>query len=256
MDNNLIKLGLTGNEAKVYMAVLQLGQSDASGIARLAGVKRPTTYLALENLAKQGLVSEITDQKEKIFKAEDPDRLVRLTRKMRRKVIEAETDLEKLLPGLKAIQKKLVEPPKMTFYQGLEGIRTIAEEASGYPQSWYYFGPIKGWIEALSEDTVNELVLDTRQMRVQAGRPTAYLITDEMYKNIKLFRKQDLAIRQAKIFPNMQNTKSSLFIFGRKLAVISLGSVPFGAIIESEEVAELVKMMFLIIWKSLPGETL
>ncbi len=249
-----MKLGLSENEARVYVAVLQLGQSDAAGVARLAEVKRPTTYLALENLVKQGLVSEVANQKRKIFKAEDLDRLTKLTRKMRHKVIEAEIELEQLLPGLRAIQKKLIRPPKVTFYQGIEGVKIIAEEVPGHPEPWYYFGPIKGWVDALSETKIEELIIETREARIKAGRPTAYMITDEAYKGIKLFQKNESAARQVKILSNMQNTKSSLMIYGHKLAIISLGAVPFAAVIESEEVAELVKMMFGIIWKSLPEQ--
>lgn len=64
------KLGLTEHESKVYLAALSLGPSSASQIAEQTGIKRPTVYLALENLAKQGLMSENLAGKKRLFEAE------------------------------------------------------------------------------------------------------------------------------------------------------------------------------------------
>ncbi len=254
MNNELTKLGLSDNEAKVYVALLALGESDAAGIAKQAQVKRPTTYLALEHLIEQGLVSEVLGQKEKIFKAEEPDRLTKLTKKMRRQVIDAEIQLETLLPGLKAIQKKLIEAPKVSFYNGVEGIKSIAEEASSYPEPWYYFGSVEGWLKALSDGGMQEFILETRDLRKKVGQPTAYMITDAGYNKIKLFQKNEPAIRQVRILPQIIKTKSAFVLFGKKLAVVNIGETPFAAVIESAEIAELVKLMFNVIWQSLPAK--
>ena len=254
MQESLEKLGLSENETKVYLAVLGLGPSPAVVIANQAQVKRSTTYLVLQHLISMGLVSEVADSKEKMFKAEDPDRLTKLTRKMRRRVVDAEIELEKLLPGLKAIQKKIIESPKLNFYQGLEGIKTITEEASAYPEPWYYFGPVGEWMKSLSQTGFEELVLDTREYRHKVGRPTCFMITDSDYYKIKLFQKFEPQIRQARILSSLSKSKSGFAIYGKKLALISLGDMPFGAVIESAEVVDLVKMMFLFIWQSLPEE--
>lgn len=254
MQKELEQLGLSDKEAKVYLASLGLGPAQAGRIARQAGIKRPNTYVVLEHLVKLGLVSQVADTKEKTYKAEEPDRLIRLTKKMRRQVVEAEIELEKLLPGLKSIQKKLIEVPKVVFYQGIEGVRNIIIEASEYPEPWYYFGSAEGWFKALSEKGLDELVLETRELRQKAGRPMSYIITDESYHKIKFFQNYESNIRQAKILPHLIQAKSAFIIYGNKLGVLSVGSAPFGAVIESQEVAELVKIMYMMIWQSLPEE--
>jgi len=254
MYQQLIKLGLNEHEAKVYLATLELGSSSVATIARTAGVKRPTTYLALEHLAEKGMVSEVVDSKEKKFRAEEPDRLAKLTRKMRRRVIEAEIELEKLMPGLKAIQKKLVQPPKLTFYQGMEGIKTIIEEASGHPEPWYYFGSAEEFMKAMPPKEAEEFVLETRELRKKAGRPLAKFISDKGYNKIQLFEKYEPAVRQVRFLPELLITKSALIIYGNKLGVISLGQAPFVSVVESTEIVELLKLMYQIIWANLPEE--
>lgn len=254
MDQELTKLGLTDTEAKIYLAILELGPSAAVVIANRANVKRTTTYSALDRLIKEGLVSEVADSKERTFKAEDPDRLSKLTRKMRRQVIDAEMELEKLLPGLKAIQKKLLEPPTVTFFQGLEGIKTIVEQFTGYPGSWYYFGAAEELIKAISIKGINEFAVETRKFRERVSQPTAYMITDAGYHKIEIFKKSEPQVRQVRILGGIAQAKSAFVIYGNKLGVLGVGDMPFGAVIESAEVAKLVLMMYQLIWKSLPDE--
>ena len=49
----LNKTGLHEKEAKVYLALLELGTADVSDIAAKAGVKRPTSYLVLDELKER-----------------------------------------------------------------------------------------------------------------------------------------------------------------------------------------------------------
>ena len=66
MDNDYLNLlssiGLQQKEAKVYLALLELEQGTVSKIAKLSGLKRPTIYLILDDLIKNGYVTELPDQ--------------------------------------------------------------------------------------------------------------------------------------------------------------------------------------------------
>ncbi|AAM07958.1 TPA: TrmB family transcriptional regulator [Methanosarcina acetivorans] len=53
---NLQKLGFTGNEAKIYTALVCFKQARASEIAENAGVPRPKIYGALRGTEKKGYV--------------------------------------------------------------------------------------------------------------------------------------------------------------------------------------------------------
>ena len=49
----LKSIGLDDKEARVYMALLELGTATVHPIANKAEIKRPTTYLILEQLLKK-----------------------------------------------------------------------------------------------------------------------------------------------------------------------------------------------------------
>src|SRR3989338_10084482 len=140
IEETLAKIGLSPKEAKVYKALLNLGPSTATIIANHAKIKRPTTYLELENLISKGLVSESEQNKKKLYIAEDPEKLYILTKKARRQVIAAEIELEKMLPELKSIRRQIIEAPEVSFYRGLSGVKNIVEDFASSPSPWQFFG--------------------------------------------------------------------------------------------------------------------
>ena len=58
----LLELGLTKNEAKVYMALVDMGEGKASEISRKSGVTREKTYRVLKKLEERRLVKVIDGQ--------------------------------------------------------------------------------------------------------------------------------------------------------------------------------------------------
>jgi sugar-specific transcriptional regulator TrmB len=59
LTKELMSFGLTGNEAKVYLALLQLKKSNARAIARLSNIPRQEIYRVLPRLEKLGMVEVI-----------------------------------------------------------------------------------------------------------------------------------------------------------------------------------------------------
>src|SRR3989344_6559137 len=130
MEEELIKLGLNKNEARIYFAGLQYGTFSASDIAAKAKIKRSTAYLSLDNLVKLGLASEILDTRKKLYKVESPDKLEKLTKRMKRKAVEAELLLTTLLPILSELPKRSVEEPLVSLHEGMNGIKNVLLDIS------------------------------------------------------------------------------------------------------------------------------
>jgi len=58
----LTRLGLTSNQAKVYLALFRSGLSNAKGISENSGVARSDVYRVMAALEKLGLVEKIISQ--------------------------------------------------------------------------------------------------------------------------------------------------------------------------------------------------
>src|SRR3989344_3494554 len=128
MLDSLKKIGLSENEAKVYLALLELGSSTAQQVAQKAELKRPTTYVQLESLMKRGLATSFEKNTKTMFRAEDPEHLRQVLDKEKEEQKEKAGTLEKILPGLGNLYISAGERPRVRFFEGLSGLKTIQDE--------------------------------------------------------------------------------------------------------------------------------
>ena len=252
MEEELQKLGLNEHEAKVYLVALSLGPASAAQLSDSTNMKRPTVYLTLDNLMKQGIVSEIYIDKKRLFAAEKPDKLAKLTKRMRRKVIDAELMLESILPELLKYPKQYNEEPKVVFYSGIEGVKNVIFEISSCNSSWYFFGSSTKILQKLFKLNAREIIGEAEKLREDPKRPKVYFITDAGVLSLKgEWEKIKTPWREMKILPQTINASSGFVIYEDKVAIISFDNKPFAAVIKSRETVEVMKVMYQLIWKSL-----
>ena len=122
MFKELRNFGLSDKESKVYVATLELGKATAQDIAKKANVNRATTYVQLESLKEQGLVTQISQAKRTFFMAEPPENVKKLIEKEKVEILFKENEFSKILPNLQAIYNVKEGQPKVRFYEGDEGV--------------------------------------------------------------------------------------------------------------------------------------
>jgi HTH-type transcriptional regulator, sugar sensing transcriptional regulator len=121
LEDALQYLGLTEKEAKVYLALLQMGKGSVPAISLKAEVKKPTTYVILDELRKKGLVTIIPRIKKVLYVAESP-------RKLLVEQKEKEETISEKMPELLAIYNLQEEKPAVKFYQGKKNVGELYRE--------------------------------------------------------------------------------------------------------------------------------
>ena len=111
LNKILQHIGLSDKEAKIYLTLLEFKEALPSTISRRSGVKRPTTYVVLDQLQKQGLVSHVKKGKLEYFQPVNPHSL-----------LEREYGkyhaLEEALPELLQMHQKYAVTPQMQVFEG------------------------------------------------------------------------------------------------------------------------------------------
>ena len=74
--NLLHDLGMTDKEARIYLALYEIGRATAYTIAQRSGIKRPTVHVTLDQLRAKGLVLEVPNKKRHLFIVKDPNELI------------------------------------------------------------------------------------------------------------------------------------------------------------------------------------
>lgn len=109
-------LGLSEKEARVYLALLELGNASAFNISLKSTLKRPTTYVILEQLMQKGFVLKLPRSRKHSFQAIPPERCFSLAS-------ERLNFTADLLPELKALQKGTEEKTSISYFKGIDGFK-------------------------------------------------------------------------------------------------------------------------------------
>lgn len=113
----LQNLGFSDKAAKIYLATLSLGTASVQDIAQKAELKRPTVYVHLDELLKQGLIERFQSGKKELYKAADPSMLEKRAEHQLKAV-------KQLVPELLSIQNHITGKPQVSV---LEGRRALEE---------------------------------------------------------------------------------------------------------------------------------
>jgi sugar-specific transcriptional regulator TrmB len=111
-------IGFSKNEAKVYIALLDIGRATATEIANMSKVHRTNVYDALNGLIKKGAVSCITKEDTKYYEAADPENLINILK-------EKEETLQKIIPQLKLSQKLAKSKGDVKMFEGVMAIKDL-----------------------------------------------------------------------------------------------------------------------------------
>jgi len=234
LTKTLENIGLNNKEAKVYLAALEIGSSPVSHIASKAKINRVTTYDILEKLSKKGLISSFTRAKVKFFTATEPEVVIS---DFKRKV----GTLEESLPELKKLNGETVQPA-IRYFEGIDGIRNIYEDALANESEIRNFGNIKD-----IKDQWPTYEDDFVKKRVEKEIPLkAITLDDEQGRAVQAEDSNNL--RETRLIaPELFDFSNEIFIYGNKVAIISYGEM-IGMIIESPEIAKMQRTIFNLVW--------
>jgi sugar-specific transcriptional regulator TrmB len=112
----LEQLGLTKNEATVYLALLEIGETKTGAIVKQTQIHRVTIYDALNALIDKGLATSITKENRKYFSATEPKFLVSFLK-------EKQRTAEQLLPKLEALSQASKKQQSVALFEGIRGLK-------------------------------------------------------------------------------------------------------------------------------------
>ncbi len=124
----LVECGLSSLQARVYVALLQLGDSQASEIAKAAAVNRVTCYTALEELQQLKLV--IVDEKDVIkeFRVLPLHHLEDLFIERAKQATAAYRHIQALIPDLQKLAKHEIADPHTVYREGEVAVRRYIKD--------------------------------------------------------------------------------------------------------------------------------
>lgn len=241
----LKSIGLSDKEAKVYLAMLELGPSSMLEIAAKAGVNRPTAYVQIESLKKMGLVSTQTKGKKHLFIAEDPEQLGIVIDREKKFIEQKKDSLTEILPELKNIFHLAGEQPQVRFFEGKEGIEKMLQEFLKTKEKIIYGISSR-------DDVVNALPLEEFKIyakeRVKKKIHSKWIYTSKEGP-IGPEQEEEFLSRQKYISSEKLPFSADITIFDDSVAISALRGKLSGAIIQHKEIANSFRGLFDFVWQ-------
>lgn len=246
MLDQLKKIGLSDNEAKVYLALLELGSSTAQQIAQKAELKRPTTYVQIESLMKMGLTTSFEKNSKTLFRAEDPEHLRHVLEKEKEKQKERISALENVLPGLGNLYLSAGERPRVRFFEGISGLKTIQDE---------FLKTKEKLVRSVANaDDVFETFPAHKEnympKRVQKGIHSKIIYTSSNGDFLK--SSDESMLRESKfVSPEKLLLLGEIAIYENIVSISMFKKKPFGVILESQEISKSFEAFFDLLWEKM-----
>ncbi len=238
IEHKLQESGLSENEIKVYLYLLENGISTPLQIARGTRVTRTNTYPVLRNLKRLRLVEEQTQRKKKAFLASDPSALVS---EMQRK----KENIEEIVPDLQALYTRQKNKPKIKFYDGFEQVKTIYE-ATFTADEIYAIGSTEK-LESVQKGLIEWYA---KQVKKKAIIMHDILLDSARGKTGKQMKDIIGALYSVKFLPQKyQEIPTDMLIWNDNIALISLDEPIFGTVLTNKPLAITFKMLFELLWK-------
>ena len=233
----LNRLGLQDKKAKVYLACLELGSAAASDIATRAGIQRTTVYEILDFLGQKGLVSSTPKGHGTVFSAESPDHLQKLLH-------DQERMLQKAMPELQTFFNAGKPRPKVRFYEGIEGVRTVFLDTittkEGRLRAILSIADLHEFIGAQWFD-------DYTNQRIASGNKL-FVIRSESREVGGIYPSSTKDNRELRLAPRGMEFALTQYLYDNKVALISTKKEGYGMIIESEDYYITQSNLFNLLW--------
>ena len=238
----LQRLGLTPEEARIYLACLEINGGPVSLIAKKAGVNRVSCYHTLENLRKKRLLSTYTKNNVKHFAPEPPERLEELA-------LEKVNLVKGLLPDLRSLGKATGFRPRIRSYEGRDGVERVFEESLHAKKEILGYTNLKTVTEFFPQFFKNYTHERLRKgIKARYLSPntveTVHVIDPFLPKNYDPNLIEILLVNKDQ-FP----FANEILIFGNIVGIVSLNPDELlGLLVESATFAQTMKAVFDLAW--------
>lgn len=247
LEEQLKKFGLSEKEAKVYLALLEMGESTVNQISEKSGVVRSSTYVVLESLVKKELVKKTGSKTKQTYQAFSPDKLERVADDLLERQKAVKNIVSSILPNLKGVYSEQEFKPMVKVYEGKKGVADSFDDTLESEEKS---------IRVISSATRLSKLLPTYfpkyvKKRVEGGIKMIGIHPNDFMSRMLLKTCSPKFDDMVFIPKNIFSFNADVAIYDNKIAYTSTKGPGYAVVIECEEMANLTKEMFDVMRKKL-----
>jgi len=245
--DTLISTGLSEEEAEIYAILLKKGPLPAGTINKETPIKRGLVYKTLDRLVEAGLVKKHDeDGKVAMFTPSHPSSLVSILEEKQRVLEASRTHLNTALQSMSSDYNLSSGKPGIQFFEGINGMKNIYDDILAIGKDFHL---VRSIFEPTYKNKVEPVVLDFIKKRVRKGNWAIALtpndLSNEERENLKTKDEEHLMNRTF-VDVNQYTSPVEIDIYDNKVAFLSFGKELIGTIIESPQIAQAMRELFML----------
>lgn len=243
----LNEIGLSESEKKVYLALLDLGDSTRGDIVNKSGVAGSKIYELLQKLQEKGLVSIYLKDNIKHFRVTNPKQILNYLDNKKRKLLEIEKRAELILPELLTKFNSSQKNQEVELITGLKGLEIIFREQIELLKKGDTCYVIGGTNKGVDEKVVQGFFEKVHLMRERKKIKTKMLFNLEQKESVsKLYSTKKYPETTTRYIEH--SSPVAINIYKDRTIIIIFGADIISISIKSQEVANSFIEYFNLLW--------
>ncbi len=244
---DLKKVGLTEGELKLYLALLDLGESTRTELAKKSGISPSKIYDVANRLLEKGIISSVKKNNVLHFSACNPEKFKGYLNNKQTKLEKEKQLVDELLPTLIAKYTEKEETADVEVFYGWEGMKTAFDDIANSLEKGefnYAFGASEGY----NVEQANIFFSQYYKKKKAKGYGTKIIFNESVRKNINRISLLRQKPNEMKFLH--QETFTEINLYKNKVLIIMMLKQPIIIRIKNQEAAESFKKFFDSLWQS------
>ena len=244
---------LSKEQAIIYNVLVKNGPLTASSITQKTPLKRSLVYKILDQLVELTLAEKQTDQEQTtVFQANHPIKLKELAQKKETAAQNAQAALSNVMANMASDYNLAYGKPGVQFFEGVEGLKKIYDDILEVGENFYLirsgYEPVyvKEILPIVNNFTANRVA---KNMSVTALTPQDN-ITETKERRARGQEDKKLLFNRTWLNKKDYDVPVEINIYGNKVAFLSFGKELIGVIIDSPQITQSLKKIFLLSQKA------
>lgn len=240
MIENLKLLGLTDNEIKVYLFILETGKCTGTDIRRKTGIANSRVYAALDALLQKGVITYEKRQLGKVYSALEPDVIKEVMRERLKKI-------EEVIPYLKTIQQKEKSETETAVFEGFHGFKSALYKLVEECPVGETIDIIGFSNQAYKNEKLASLLRNVNKASKKKNHKFRMILDNHKNKFFEQRKKESLG--KIRFMEKGFKSPAAIDIFKDYVFILLWEETPYAFVIKNKNIADGFRIYFEFLWK-------
>jgi HTH-type transcriptional regulator, sugar sensing transcriptional regulator len=248
MQQNILRvleaLGLSDGERRVYLALLELGETSSGPLAYKAKVSASKVYQVLDRLSQKGLVGISERQGKKHFKSIHPHALLDYVDDRAEKLAQVQQEAALVLPQLVSLFTAKQRETEVQLFQGMRSLRNVFYEMIADLQKGEEYHVIGAHVGEHTQSAYRAFFKQYHKDRAKKGVKAKLLYQQGVEPFPETF-----ALAAVRFLPPEFRSPLQINLYKDKVIFLLLSEDPIIMLLQNSQVAAGFEEYFETLWK-------